>query len=128
MKIEAGKYYRTRDGRKAYVDVIRVSSPFNGYEPTHPIIGYVDDEKQGPRSTKTWRADGRFDVKQDRSIDLVEEWREPVSREITLHLVKLKDGRVIVTTDTAPPSYILCHTEGTIVGTQKVCIIEGDGM
>lgn len=73
LTLEAGKYYRTRDGRKAYIvgqnpfdkDDADIGFPFGGF-----VRGGNGD------CLEWWRGDGRFEVRED-AMDLVAEWVEP---------------------------------------------------
>lgn len=64
LKITAGKYYKTRDGRKAYVDAVRTPNPFPktprpAAEWQRPAMGYL--ELYGETAWTTagrWRTDG----------------------------------------------------------------------
>lgn len=89
MKIEAGKYYTTRDGRKAFVDTIVGGSPFMaGCQPIYPVIGYIEDED----SSSSWMIDGvaSFEVGGER--DLIREYREPEKVVRWVHMWRDKDG------------------------------------
>jgi hypothetical protein len=73
MKLEAGKYYRTRDGRKAYVAAIAPEWVATDY----PVLGWVDI------ATIRWRADGK-EVRNESPCDLISEWTdEPEKKEDT---------------------------------------------
>lgn len=63
MKIEVGKYYKTRDGRKA--------GPIEHWakHPTFNICGYVD------KARLIWAEDGKYGY-YGSVLDLVEEWKE----------------------------------------------------
>jgi hypothetical protein len=78
VKIEAGKFYRTRDGRKV--------GPMVRHAPAH------DDMVRGnewpwtaPEYPVSWREDGTqsFTPGEDRDIDLVTEWTEGPVRTVT---------------------------------------------
>lgn len=78
MNVEAGKYYRTRSGAKAYVAYVgnpfgQNRSPFSA----RPAVGFVDSGS-GP---VCWELDGRATIiasDYQHPLDLVAEWREPV--------------------------------------------------
>ncbi len=72
MKIEAGKFYKTRDGHK-----VEIYSTDNGkYRPVHGRIFGVSDDGN---SLDAFKADGKyFESGNDDNWDLVSEWREPV--------------------------------------------------
>lgn len=69
MKLEAGKYYRTRDGRKAYVIGQNVFECNYGKW----FAGYID----GDADPLDWSIDGCiFSDKSESHRDLVAEWVE----------------------------------------------------
>ena len=81
MKLEAGKYYKTRDGRKAKIVSEISPSPFNHTVSTYPFMGWVE----GYTAAISWTAQGSY-IEQDWSkadsdSDLVAEWKEPVKVE-----------------------------------------------
>lgn len=68
MKIEVGKVYRTRGGRKAYVlgkrrDLLE-----------YPFVGYVEDVK----FSWVWRENGTSFDRSEHENDLVAEWGQPI--------------------------------------------------
>jgi hypothetical protein len=84
LKLEAGKYYRTRDKRRAYVAA--VGCPFGGAQECEQGIGWI--EGSGEHS---WTTSGRFfGDKEEANADLVAEWREP--REWTVYVYDHHDG------------------------------------
>ncbi|MBZ9674537.1 hypothetical protein [Mesorhizobium sp. ES1-1] len=71
LQLEAGKYYRTRDGRKAVVVGL---SPFEGTGETFVAAGYIETEP----TVMTWSMDGFFSpTRNNHHRDLVAEWVEP---------------------------------------------------
>lgn len=62
MKLEAGKWYRTRDGQKAFV----------GFQ--HPIskcwVGYIEGEPL----QRVWSPDGKWNSPNEYCLDLIAEW------------------------------------------------------
>lgn len=68
IKLEEGKYYATRDGRRAYVS--ERDSRFDG-----PFIGSIE----GTPGCYNWHEDGLFTRTNDSPADLIGEW---VSRPI----------------------------------------------
>jgi hypothetical protein len=73
MQLEAGKFYRTRDGRKAYV--AHLVNPFLRRD--FCIGGYIEDEGD---ELFTWNKNGRFSddrVGFEHPSDLVAEWTDP---------------------------------------------------
>jgi hypothetical protein len=66
MQIEVGKYYRTRDGRKARIYAVDGS----GNAAIHGAVHH-----DGKWSTACWLSDGYYyDAKVPQSLDLISEW------------------------------------------------------
>ena len=63
MTIEAGKFYRRRDGRRIYVSA--TNKPDN-----MPVVGWDDHGR-----LYEFYPDGRFDI-EEHSADLISEWRD----------------------------------------------------
>jgi hypothetical protein len=74
LKLEAGKYYRTRDGRKAYVAAVLVN-PL-GSSPCFPFAGFVDSAEC------RWNERGTSAYCGQRGVDLIAD--EP--REWTVYV------------------------------------------
>lgn len=68
MKLEAGKWYRARDGRKAFVG-FRNPCTADCYN----WCGYID----GEISTRLWSEDGSWLDGRPNNFDLISEWTEP---------------------------------------------------
>ena len=100
MELEAGKYYRTRNGKKAFVAGINPIKDLN----TDPAVGFV-----GP-VPHSWQIDGRYEnySKQSRH-DLVEEWIEP--EPVPLGPEDIQPGAAIREKDT-PEFWIMISTVG----------------
>jgi hypothetical protein len=77
LDLQAGKYYRTRDGRKAFVAAVVPPSPFGKHKFTN--FGYIDDED----GVFTWGAAGHYneDLSQG-AYDLVAPWSEPIEVQL----------------------------------------------
>ncbi|MBB4345161.1 hypothetical protein [Rhizobium leguminosarum] len=74
LTLEVGKYYRTRDGKKAYAGYVMAESPFNGSKPLYPVSGWVDGEAM----PQCWNLDGSLhEPENEHKFDLVAEWIEP---------------------------------------------------
>lgn len=71
MKFELGKFYKTRDGRKAQIFMLD-----NGAE---IILGMVQN-KDNIWFSNQWRTDGRIYHNHETPNDLVGEWREPIKK------------------------------------------------
>jgi hypothetical protein len=85
LDIKEGEYYRTRDGRKAYVDSIVSPSPFDGHTEEFPVVGFIDNEG----SSISWRLDGGYYFSsQEDSFDLVGPWEDPVKVEGWVNVYK----------------------------------------
>lgn len=77
LELRAGAYYRTRDGRRAFVDCLVGPNPFKEQDWRDTVIGYIDG--LGPMS---WKASGEYLGKVEDDRDLVAEWREPHKVEV----------------------------------------------
>lgn len=84
MRIEAGKSYRTRDGRKATGITIETRKGC-------PVHGYVDGEEHW------WRRDGHWHyINATHPLDLVSEWVDETADPVTTKaLDKAQFGRVL---------------------------------
>ncbi len=71
LKIKAGKFYRTRDGRK--VGIYRTNA--NHSEDT--IHGYTI-ELNGSEYNRSWTSDGTLFSTRKHGADLIEEWEDPL--------------------------------------------------
>lgn len=74
MKIEAGKWYKLRNGDKVFVVYIRTDEAVRNY----PVIGYIE----GKLGAWSWCLDGRLYPGEEVSMmDIIEEWKEnPLKR------------------------------------------------
>jgi hypothetical protein len=71
LKIIAGRYYRTRDGRKAFV---AGRNPFCDSLDSHrAFVGAFETGQQ----EASWDERGRYIIHYESKEDLVAEWREP---------------------------------------------------
>ena len=96
-KFEAGKYYKRRDGRWFYLAVIMPPNPKTGMENDLPLIGYAQDYGRGKSCLQK---DGTYrgrDFQHD--SDLIDEWREPVSRGYVIRMYGDSNGNTILTID-----------------------------
>jgi len=76
MKIEAGKFYKTRDGEKVFVLGVLVQNPISEEvaEDWQPVVGQF-----GSGYEDRWSQNGQYETHViGGSHDLVEEWTEPV--------------------------------------------------
>lgn len=84
MQIEAGKFYRTRDGKKAYIAHIRNDDVHT----SQLAIGFV----YGDANAMSWQLGGHLAFPREFGDDLVEEWREPAFRKIAIYW--MSDGQL----------------------------------
>lgn len=84
LTLEAGKYYRTRDGRKA---VVIGCSPFASTNSNYRVAGFIEDFSIGA----AWKTDGKWGDGLD-NRDLVAEWVEPKRIKGWVN-IRLVDGR-----------------------------------
>lgn len=70
MKIEAGKWYKMRNGNPAFVGYA-----IEGIE--WPMQGYRAGMDKSFGATTAWKADGQSSVPAGSYYDLIEEWKEP---------------------------------------------------
>lgn len=78
LTLQVGKYYKTRDGRKATVLYVVPESTKSDV----PVVVDIDGKE------RRLSADGRYLHRQDWCFDLIAEWREPVTRTVTVALVQ----------------------------------------
>jgi hypothetical protein len=84
MKIEAGKYYKTRDGKKAFVEHVFQKSPFSGSSPPgYTSFGFIEGNGQ----VEWWTADGFYVTRGQGCNDLVAEWVDPITVNLTARLI-----------------------------------------
>lgn len=114
MIIEVNKWYRTRDGRRAFV----IGRAPDECHRKFPLIGLVPSE-DGAYCLISW-TDGGTEYTTDNSCsDLVSEWREPVSREVTVYLLRTAGGIV----------YAVFGGDITnAIAKKTITITEGEGM
>jgi hypothetical protein len=77
VKIEEGKYYRTRDGRKAFIYKIH-----DNESSSHPVHGCYWNGKF--TKSQAWNPGGHYLSSIESSVDLVAEWIEPVRVEVSV--------------------------------------------
>ncbi|MBN9219554.1 MAG: hypothetical protein J0I79_16535 [Mesorhizobium sp.] len=69
FEIEAGNFYKTRDGKRVFVASV-TPSPF--YKDKKPILVYDEDGNY-----RWYRVDGSINAFGEDDYDLVAEWKEP---------------------------------------------------
>lgn len=86
LKIEAGKAYRTRDGRKAVIDDVRKSVLDN-----HPVSGRILATINSSQEERTWTLKGDWSHwRRGSPRDLVAEWVEPAPQPKDLPLEQMR--------------------------------------
>jgi hypothetical protein len=116
MEIKAGTYWKTRDGRKAYVAAV-LENPLGAVGTCYPVLGYIGD------IYASWRLDGRASREPEVPGDLIAEWREP--REWTVYVC---EDRVYqsVPNPTVYPLLDEPPVHGKLVA--RVVVREGEGV
>lgn len=111
MKIEAGKYYSTRAGRKAFIS--STDTPFaRGIE---SVLGSI----QGV-GCSWWDTEGRW-VGTEHRHDLVAEWHEPATEERVVYMHRRHDGKII-----CDICRLTSHNEQlALIGSTRVTVTEG---
>ena len=77
MKIEAGKYYRMRNGWKAYIAAIYNGELPQQPEPYREVIGWCYDPDSPGLDNLSWCVDGSYIPGSKADIDLIAPWEEP---------------------------------------------------
>jgi hypothetical protein len=85
MQLKEKTYYKTRDGKKAFVSAI-ISNPFVPFT-GQPAIGFCEGIGQ-----MEWREDGGFfrEGWKQSTFDLISEWKEPVV--VKRYVAWIRDG------------------------------------
>lgn len=119
LKLEAGKYYKARNGEKVFISHILQVNPFIPFKnEAYPVRGWI----QGEGRMHEWTLGGWRDNDTGHSpSDLIEEWKEPVTEEVVMGLFRGRDGRYecfkVVKTD--------YNEFWTLIGSTRVKVIEG---
>lgn len=115
MEIKAGAYYKTRDGRKAFVTGI---NPFDGpSSKTYRVLGAV--EGYGITGWFDGGTYGAPDSVPD-GLDLVAEWKEPRKASSTFCLITCC-GEPFMAIDGLYP-------EDRVIARKTITITEGEGL
>ena len=108
MKLEVGKYYKTRNGRKCKcVHIFKV-------EGVNSLCSF-DEEN----ISRTYYNNGMYDLNSQGGIDIVSEWVEPVKHEVDVAFWK-KEGTIRASQD--------LNYWGTPIAKIKVKFTEGEGL
>lgn len=93
MQLEAGKFYKTRDGKKAYVAAI--GNPLQTI-PSMQAVGWID----GSFSQFSWALSGQYSSATTHAdLDLISEWKEPKKLILSLWFnvyINRHDNRLIL--------------------------------
>jgi len=123
LKLEAGKCYKTREGLRAFVAAVKLPLPpsFPESRPNrHPVIGaYIT--KEGDVIQAYWTANGEYDIGMECRCDLIEEWKEPVTKEAVIGLYRGLAGQYEwLKLITGKNNY------WTLVGSRRIMLKEGE--
>lgn len=123
LKIEAGKFYRTRGGKKAFVAY--VGNPFSEGNEQEEAIGWVE-KANGYR--ESWCRDGKFYRHRGLSeYDLVAEWKEPKRIKGWLN-VYLDEDNGSPTVGMLNKSKSECPKDTGRVACIGIDVLEGEGL
>ena len=122
LTLQPGRYYRTRDGRKAYV--ASVGNPFDA-DYDCPAAGFICGDDVGCE----WPLDGGGESETE--IDLVEEWRDPPKTKTqTIALYEANGTICMLNYDSKEQARDII--EGPcgykLLAVKEVTLTEGDGM
>jgi hypothetical protein len=124
LEIVAGRYYKTRDGRKAFVVSVDLPNPFGGNS-TYTVSVYI--EGLSNRITVTDR--GRLYINTpDCAADLVAEWREPRTRNVWVAMYENPCGNPSVSFDENKcrlVDWVKHHFK--LLALREITITEGEG-
>jgi hypothetical protein len=112
MKLEVGKYYKTRNGRKCKCVHI-----FKG-EGVNSLCSF-DEEN----ISRNYYNNGMYDLFSQRGIDIISEWVEPVEHEVEVYIQKSNDGFVSVSVCDITPTH-----GWKKIAKIKVKFTEGEGL
>lgn len=71
IKFEAGRFYKTKDGRKVAISAI-IKNPFIENAETI-LIGYLENDKS--ESIISWFGNGRYNIGHLSDLCIVDEWK-----------------------------------------------------
>lgn len=107
VKIEAGKYYRLRNGSKCYIGGGYSINPFNSRPPIFIWWGFVSVSSNSyGTEVENWKEDGSYAEISNPDWDIVAEWVDPVTVERDVVLVQYEDN----------PPHVLLTDPGDPVG------------
>jgi len=133
LTLEAGKYYKTRDGRKAFVGALNQPSPFGNLKDMYPAAGYIEGED----SARSWMLNGElYNNAKAFEADLVAEWVEPkrIKGWVNIYAAKMNPddgdiqdvrvGQVVHNTRELAAKYQL----GKLIACIEIDVLEGHGL
>jgi len=131
LTIEAGKYYRTRSGRTAFVAAVTLPNPNTGENRIYPALGYIEGRDE------TWKLSGANMSGRTHDDDLVAEWVEPkrikgwisVAGNISKH-DPIIDGKLYAGSLTIWPTRqeAIEGSTGALLACIEIDVLEGDGL
>lgn len=116
LQLEAGKFYRTRDDRKAFVAGF---SPFDGADTYRVAVGFIE----GYAFEECWAASGQWGMNRN-DKDLVAEWVEPKRIKGKMYIGENSIGVFgsYISDGAKPPSF--CK----VVACIEIDVLEGQGL
>ena len=113
LLIQAGKYYRTRSKQKAFVYAV-AANPFLAGS-CALAFGFIEGYGE-----ERWDLEGDSSG-ENSGRDLIEEWKEPVTKEVLIGLYRSKDGeyewfRLLTGT----------NDHWTLLGSRRIMLREGE--
>lgn len=122
LQLEAGKFYRTRDGGKAYVCG---RHPFDKTPNHMPFFGFV--EKEGQYTVFWWHLDGTAGESVPHST-LVAEWVEPKRIKGWVATDGMFCSQISKTKLEAVKEFRRAYLGGDIIACIEIDVLEGQGL
>jgi hypothetical protein len=83
LKLEVGKYYKTRGGDKVYI-AAKIENPFKQESDRQPFIGFG----RNIESERTWCEGGGYFINGCSMNDLMSDWVDPAKATATVFLYR----------------------------------------
>jgi hypothetical protein len=125
LTLEAGKYYRTRDGKKVF---IVGQNPFDtpDHDVEFPFGGFV---QRGEGDRLEWfRGDGVHGVRAGGNLDLVAEWVEPKRIKGWVNLFLCADGKQFHTNGVWKSAEEAAEKSAGRIACIEIDVLEGHGL
>jgi hypothetical protein len=126
IKLEAGKFYRTQDGRKAFVGASKLTE-FQGISEKCTFVGYVDGQDSGV----VWN-DGGVAISGYSNLTIEAEWVEPKRIKVIVNIFPSNDidyptGYRVGAATHATKEDAQRYAQG-MVATIEIDVLEGQGL